>query len=114
MNNLAGQMLAPLALTMALVPTLVSAQTPRATLDATFGTGGRVITNIASEDLLGEEPGRPRPVGELHDSALARRYQATIVQCSHQRVRVFAARAGLSSGRGARIGSRYGWFQTCC
>jgi uncharacterized delta-60 repeat protein len=39
-------MLAPLALTMALVPTLVSAQTPRATLDATFGTGGREITNI--------------------------------------------------------------------
>ena len=46
MKNLAGRTLAPLALAIALVPTLVSAQTSQATLDTSFGTGGRLITNF--------------------------------------------------------------------
>src|SRR5262245_12222163 len=46
MKDFGRRTLALLALTMALVPTLVSAQTSQATLDASFGTGGRLITNF--------------------------------------------------------------------
>jgi len=45
-ENLARRTLALLALTIVLAPALASPQTTHATLDASFGTGGRVITNI--------------------------------------------------------------------
>jgi hypothetical protein len=46
MENLARPALALLALTIVLAPALASPQTTHATLDTSFGTGGRVITNI--------------------------------------------------------------------
>jgi len=46
MENLVRRTLALAALTIVLAPTLASAQTTPATLDPSFGTGGRVITNI--------------------------------------------------------------------
>jgi Domain of unknown function (DUF5122) beta-propeller len=47
MQNLFKLKQALLALTMVLAPTLIYAQAQRGTLDASFGTGGKVTTDFA-------------------------------------------------------------------
>ena len=55
MQNLAKHRLALLALAIVLAPTLISAQTLTAessgTLDASFGTGGKVTTDFGRPDM---------------------------------------------------------------